>query len=110
MGVVIKKKPTPEPGVSPVVPDDLQKVMESIGLVVPKEKVVEKFSPGDRVRYTNPYFTWVTSVSVGDLGSILRVVSPIKEALQFGEKYGLLEVKLDNGNTVFLHNWEVEHV
>lgn len=90
-------------------PEELQKIMESIGLVAPKEKAVVKFSVGERLRVTNPHFTWITTHKQDDEGVVLRVISPIKEALQYGDQYGLLEVRMDNGNVVFLHNWEVEH-
>lgn len=91
--------------------ESMQDVLAAIGMttapVAPKK---EEIAQGDRVVVTNSLFFWLTSYKAGDQGEVLKVHSPVKEAVQHGEGYGLLEVLMDSGATVILHVWEVDRV
>lgn len=89
-------------------PEDLMKELGLLPSVqtTAKERIL---MPGDKVRYTNELFTWRTEVPVGAEGVVVRSMSPVKEALQWGMKYALLEVDFA-GVLRWLHQWEVAPV
>lgn len=86
----------------------MKDLLASIGMTLVSAPVVTPLHIGDRVRVTNPLFPWVEAYKPGDCGEVLKNHPPIKEALQYGTRYGLLEVRMDSGALVILHTWEVE--
>ena len=92
-------------------PESMQDVLAAIGMtpapVAPKKDVIGQ---GDRVVVTNTLFPWIEAYKSGDQGKVVKVYPPIKEAVQYGDRYGILDVVLDSGAKVLLHVWEVDRV
>lgn len=67
-------------------------------------------SPGDRVEVVSAMYDWVSAYKVGDQGVVVKAFSPVKEAVQYGDRYGILEVLLDSGASTLLYVGEVKSV
>lgn len=90
---------------------NMAEVLASIGMVAPApEPKKVRIEAGDRVVVTNQLFPWVTTYQPGSGGKVVKTYSPIKEAVQYGDKFGILDVELDSGVRVLLHTWEVDCV
>lgn len=70
----------------------------------------KSFCAEDRVVVTSSMFPWVKAYNVGDTGVVSKVHSPVKEAVQYGDRYAMVEVRLDSGKKVILSVCEVDHV
>lgn len=79
---------------------------------IKKKQAFGSYSPGDKVVITNELYSWVDYWRPGDTATVIRFIPPVLEARADGNKYAVVEVKLDlvrdkQRPTCFLHGWEV---